>query len=271
VGKIRIGSPDYLSVQPLIYGLAEQQQPQVELVHAEPGELATALEQERLDVALVPSIEFLRGVGRHYFIEGPGLVIRGRTGGIILVTDRPVEKINRVAVGENSRTSVAVLRILLDKVHGALPDFCVFKAEAERWRDDYDAILLTGDEGLRYCSERMRSDETCYDLGEMWCELYPSPLTSAMWVYNDDRITRDLRDRLIEVRDNGVRELSLLADGAATGTGYDSQFIYDYLSRGWSYNIGQREENGLKLLEEAAFDYQLIQHRRLGKVLTGQS
>ena len=145
------------------------------------------------------------------------------------------------------------------------------KAEADKWRDNYDAILLTGDEGLRYCSQKLQPDETCYDLGEMWCDLYPSPLTVAMWVYNDERIARGLRDLLVEARDSGVKKLSLLADAAATRTGYDNQFIYDYLSRGWSYNIGQREENGLKLLEEAAFDYQLIQHRRLGKVLAGQS
>jgi len=270
VGKIRIGSPDYLSVKPLIYGIVEQQEWEVKLVHAEPGELATALEQERLDVALIPSIEFLRGVGRH-LVEGPGLVMRGRTDGIVLVTDRPVREISRVAVAENSRTSVAVLRIVLDKSYDALPDFCVFKADATKWRDDYDAILLTGDEGLRYCSGLLRAGETCYDLGEMWCDLYPSPLTAAMWVYNDDAITTKLKDLLVETRDNGVRELSLLADGAAVGTGYDSQFVYDYLSRGWSYNIGRREENGLKLLEDAALEYQLIQHRRLGKVLAEQS
>jgi chorismate dehydratase len=242
----------------------------VELVYAEPGELATALEQKRLDIALVPSIEFLRGVGDH-FVEGPGLVIRSRTGGVVLVSNRPIEEINRVAVAENSRTSVAVLRILLDRVHDALPDFCVFKGETEKWRDLYDAILLTGDEGLRYCSQQLQADETCHDLGEMWYGLYPSPLTTAMWVYNDGRIVGDLGGLLVEARDNGVKELSVLADGAATKTGYDSQFIYEYLSRGWSYNIGPREENGLKLLEEAAFDYQLIQNRRLGKVLTGQS
>jgi chorismate dehydratase len=268
VGKIRIGAPDYLSVQPLINGLAEQRQ--LELVYAEPGELATALELEELDIALVPSIEFLRGVGQG-FIEGPGLVIRGRTGGIVFVTDRPIEDINSIAVAENSRTPVAVLRILLDKGHNALPDFCVCKADAEKWRDNHDGILLAGDEGLRYCSQHLRSDETCYDLGEMWCDLFPTPLTAAMWVYNDSRVAMDLRGPLTDARDNGVRELSRLADGAAVRTGYDSQFIYDYLSRGWSYNIGQREENGLKLLQEAAFDYQLIQHRRLGKVLTGQS
>ena len=86
----------------------------MELVYAEPGELATALEQEELDIALVPSIEFLRGVGQS-FIEGPGLVIRGRTGGSVLVTDRPIAEINSIAVAENSRTAVEVLTLLLGK------------------------------------------------------------------------------------------------------------------------------------------------------------
>jgi chorismate dehydratase len=270
VPKIKIGAPDYLSAQPLIYGLTGHQRTNIELTHAEPGALATALEQEKLDVALVPSIEFLRGVGNH-FVGGPALVVRGKTGGILLATDRPIGDIARVAVAENTRTPVAVLRILLDRAYDAMPDFCVFKGNPDNWRDDFDAILLTGDQGLKYCESKLRPNEICHDLGEMWCSLYPSPLILALWVYNDEELGDQLRDLLVESRDLGVRDLSLLSDAAARATGYDSEFIYDYLSRGWSYHLGRKEESGLKLLEDYALEYQLIQQRRFGKVLARQT
>jgi chorismate dehydratase len=269
VAKIRIGSPDYLSVQPLIYGLTKEPPSNVELVDAEPGALAEALDRNLLDAALIPSIEFLRGVGK-YFLDDPALVVRGRTGGLLLATDRPIFEIKRVAVAENSRTPVAVLRILLHKGHQVMPDFCVYKGNPDDWREQYDAILLTGDQGLKYCMTKLRPAETCHDLGEMWCSLYPSPLVLAIWAYNDERFGDRLRPVLVESRDLGVKELSRLADGVSLTTEYDSQFVYDYLSRGWSYHIGRSEEGGLKILEDFALEYQLIQQRRLGKVLMGQ-
>jgi len=270
LGKLKIGTPDYLSARPLIYGLTRQSESGIKLVYAEPGELSTALEQNKLDAALIPSIEFLRGVGE-YFVEGPGLVIRGKTGGILLATDRPISEIKRIAVAQNSRTPVAVLRILLDKAYHVLPDFCVFKKDPDSWRGDYDAILLTGDQGLQYCSHKLRANELCHDLGEMWCALYPSPLILSVWAYNRERIGDELTKLLTEARDEGLKNLSQLADEVADTTDYDSQFVYDYLSRGWGYHFGRQEQGGLKLLEDYAVAYQLVQHRRLGEVLARQS
>jgi len=259
-----------LSARPLIYGLADRRHADVDLVYAEPGELAAGLEQRKLDVALIPSIEFLRGVGR-YLIEGVGLVIRGRTGGILLATDRPIAEIKRIAVAENSRTPVAVLRILLDKTHGILPDFCVFKQDIDSWREDYDAILLTGDQGLRYCQQKLHAKETCYDVGEMWCSFSPAPLILSVWAYNEERIGDYLAQTLQRSRDYGLKNLSRLTQEVSAATDYDSHFVRDYLDNGWSYHMGHDEENALKLLEDFAVEYQLIQHRRLDKVLARQA
>lgn len=269
MGKIRIGTPDYLSIRPLIYGLTRRRDPGWQLVYGEPGELATALEREQLDIALIPSIEYLRGVGR-LFIAGPALVLTGGTGGLLLATDRPISDIDRVAVAENSRTPVAALRILLDKAYHVTPDFCVFKGETDKWQDEYDAILLTGDQGIRYRMTNLRANEICHDLGEMWCSLYPSPLVLALWAYNNARIGSEFRPVLTDSRDLGVNSLSLLAEGVARTTEYDSQFVYEYLNRGWGYSMGPLEEGGLRLLEDHAIDYQLIQRRRLAGVPTGQ-
>lgn len=263
--KIRIGAPDYVSSRPLIYGLRTQRPRHVELSYGEPGELATALEQNRLDVALVPSIEYLRGVGEH-IVAGPAIVVRGRTGGVLLATNRPIDEIERIAVAENSRTPVAVLRILLDKAYGTLPDFCVFKNDPDLWRENFDAVLLTGDRGLDYCMRKLQDNETCHDVGEMWCSLFPAPLVLSLWLYNDEALGPQLGELLTQSRDAGMRELSLLADELARTTSFDSRFLYDYLSRGWSYAMGAPEEAGLKLLEDHALEYQLIQKRRLSEI-----
>ena len=58
---LRVGAVNYLNSKPLIYGLASNEQ--VELVLDLPSRLADALDAERLDVALVPSVEVFRHIG----------------------------------------------------------------------------------------------------------------------------------------------------------------------------------------------------------------
>ena len=79
MNQIRIGAPHFISVRPLVYGFTHNVTPHVELVYGEPAMLADALERGRLDAALIPSIEYLRGVGR-FVVEGPALLARPAPG-----------------------------------------------------------------------------------------------------------------------------------------------------------------------------------------------
>ena len=57
--RIRIGAVTYLNVRPLTFTLAELA-PDAEIVVDLPSRLADGLADGRLDVALIPSIEYLR-------------------------------------------------------------------------------------------------------------------------------------------------------------------------------------------------------------------
>lgn len=269
LGTLRIGAPGYVSARPLIYGLMEQTRKDVILTYADPGDLAESLNRGQLDAALIPSIEFLRGAGNH-FVDGPGVITNGRTGGIVLVTEGPVTDVRRIAVFEKCRTPLAALRFVLDGLYNTLPDFCVYKGPLENWSDYYDGILLDGDNGIDYCRNRRRDGEKCHDIGELWCTLFPVPLVLSLWAYNDDRLTDPLGKLLIDSRDYGMKNLSMLADGVARTSDYDSQFLYKYFATGWRYDLGPKEQEGLKLLEEHALRYQLIQRPRFDGMLQRQ-
>ena len=59
---MRIGAVNYLNSKPLVYGL-EALAPEVRLTYDLPSRLADSLAAGRLDVALVPSVEFFRAPG----------------------------------------------------------------------------------------------------------------------------------------------------------------------------------------------------------------
>ena len=265
MARIRIGAPDYLSTRPLVFGLTRDASRRIELYYYEPSQLSDALDRGALDAALIPSIEYLRGVGRAY-LTGPALVAQRRTGSLIFATSKPLEKVQRVAVDEFSRTPVAVLRIVLDRLHHCMPDFCVEKTNLANWRDNYDGVLLTGDRGVDYISG-VESEMTWYDLGEMWYSLEQTPLVVSVWAYNDEALGHELQRLLTESRDFGMSNLSLLSDGVAHASSHNGNFLHDYFSTSWKYNLGPDEEQGLRQLESLALKYQLIQNRRLDPVL----
>jgi chorismate dehydratase len=247
----------------------QQTRRDVLLTYGEPGDLAESLENGKLDAALIPSIEYLRGVGNHY-VDGPAVVANGATGGIFLVTDRPMADVKRVAVFEKCRTPLAALRFVLDGLYNTLPDFCVYKGPASKWHEYYDAILLDGDNGINYKRSELRDGEQCHDIGSLWCTLFPRPLVLSLWAYNEERMTNTLTTLLTNSRDHGMKHLSMLADGVAKNSEFDSQFLYRYFATGWSYDLGEKEQEGLRLLEQHALRYQLIQRARFDDSLQRQ-
>ncbi len=115
--EVRIGVPDFISARPLVFGITRRQVTEAALVYDEPGVLAESLQRGQLDVALIPCIEYLRGVGR-YYLEGPAIVARPITGSIVLLTSKPAESLKRIAVNEFCRTPVCVTRIVLAEKYG---------------------------------------------------------------------------------------------------------------------------------------------------------
>jgi chorismate dehydratase len=265
VNRIRIGATDHLANRPLLFGLADHAPDGVELVNEEPGPLALALERRELDAALIPSIEFLRGVGERT-VPGPALVAKGGTRGLLLVARKPIARVERIAVDEFSRTPLVALRAVLDKEFSILPDLCVVKRKPlneSNWREEFDAALLAEDEALHYAERETNPSETCYDVGEMWCSIFAQPLVVSVWAYNDPRLARELEGALIASRDRGVDRLADLCDEVARSSSYDAGFLLRYYTSVWGYHLGPAEEEGLRLLEDVAYEYQLLQDRRL--------
>jgi chorismate dehydratase len=263
--NIRVGVHEFVSARPLIYGLTRRQAREVELVFQEPGELAESFRRLRLNAALVPSIEFLRGAGKCY-LEGPALVARPSAGSLLLISRRPAEMLRRVAVGEFCRTPVAVARIVLAEKFGAKPDLCVCKDIRGDWRERYDGVLLNGDDGLRYLASRPDPDDTVINLAALWDDLTSLPLVMSMWAYDDPALSAQIAKIMVLSRNLGLQNLSTLADGIAQSTPYNGEMIYDYLTNCWEYQLTPEALEGLRALEEYALSYDLIRHGRLSQV-----
>jgi chorismate dehydratase len=263
--SITVGAHDFVSARPLIFGLTRRQAPEVELVYQEPAILAESLRHGRLNAALIPAIEFLRGVGT-YFLDGPALVARPSAGSLLLVSRGPADCVERVAVGEHSRSPVAATRIVLAEKYGVTPDLCVFKNLRGDWREHYDGVLLTGDLGLQYLADRPDPELTVTNITALWEELTSLPLVLSLWAFDDKDLAGRITKIMVLSRNLGLQNLSLLADGISLTSPFNSEMVYDYLTNCWDYQLTADALQGLHKFEEFAIKYDLIRQGRLSGV-----
>jgi chorismate dehydratase len=115
-----------------------------------PSRLAEQLAVGALDVALIPSIEYLRGVDRGYeILAGFAIAARGPVRSVRLFSRVPWERVQRLALDAGSRTSQVLARIWLDARYGVRPEqieelplgVSVLESTA-------DAVLLIGDRAM---------------------------------------------------------------------------------------------------------------------------
>jgi len=262
LNQLRFGAAEYISTRPLLHGLMQTGSTS-HVSFEPPAAIVESFARGRYDAALVPSIEYLRGAGK-YLLAGPALVGRAGPGGILLVSQKPIEEVERVAVGEFCRTPVAVLRVVLAEQHHIYPDLLVEKRiDEDDWRDRYDAALITGDAAMREMTAEKMKGLIRYNVAEMWKTLTKAPLVHAVWVYDDAAKGNELARMLGDSRDLGVGRLSAISDELALTTGMDAMTLYDYFTRTWSYHLGERELEGLRALNDLSRKYDLIRESRM--------
>lgn len=262
LSQLRFGAAEYTSIRPLLHGLLRGES-DAHVSFEPPGAIVESFLRGRYDAALVPSIEYLRGVGRS-LLAGPALVGRAAPAGVVLVAQKPIDELERIAVGEFCRTPVAALRIVLAEQHHVFPDLMVEKRiDEDDWRDRYDAALVTGDSALREMTAEKTKGLTRYNVTEMWKALTKTPLVHAVWVYDNTERGDEISQVLRESRDLGVARLSSISEEIARTLGLDAMVLYDYFTRAWSYDLGERELEGLRALNDLAKKYDLIRENRL--------
>jgi chorismate dehydratase len=225
--------------------------PEVELSLDVPSRLADKLAEGKLDVALVPSIEYIRGA--HFGLEilpGFAIAARGPVRSVKLFSRVPVGQIDRLALDEGSRTSQALVRVWLDARHGLRPrrieslplGVSVLESTA-------DAVLLIGDRAMKVPPEAFHE---VVDMAAAWNELTGLPFVFALWVVRSGVDLGDLPQILARCRSDGLAHAQELARTHGPGLGLDSSTCYDYLTRALSYDLGEPELAGFRRFGEMA-------------------
>jgi chorismate dehydratase len=240
---MRIGAVNYLNSKPLVYGL-DSLAPQVRVTYDLPSRLADSLVAERLDVALVPSVEFFR-TPASTIVSDACVACRGPVLSVKLHLRVPPADVRRVALDEGSRTSAALTRILLAEMHGIQPQWEPLPIGCGVETTNADAVLLIGDRAIANGSPSEKFVEV-WDLGERWCDWTGLPFVFAMWIARAGVDVGELAGLLGSARDNGVQRLTEIAEREGPLVGVSHELAITYFRDNLHFVLGNEERAGLR-------------------------
>jgi chorismate dehydratase len=252
---MRIGAVNYLNSKPLVYGL-DALAPAVRLTYDLPSRLADSLAAGRLDVALIPSVEYFRGPG-YSIVSNACVACRGPVLSVKLHFRVAPRDVRRVALDEGSRTSAALTQILLAELCGVRPQWEPLPIGCGLDATDADAVLLIGDraiaskaEGGGRKGERKTDFLEVWDLGEKWSQWTELPFVFAMWVARPGVDPVEVGAILDAARDRGQRRLDEIASHEAPLLGISTELAAQYMRDNLHFKIGAAERAGLRKFYE---------------------
>jgi len=236
--KVRLGAVSFLNTRPLVAALEGKEGP-FALSFAVPSVCAEELRDGRVDLGLIPAIEYARHPNAYCIAPGVALACRGEVLSVRLFCQKEIGKLRRVALDQSSRASAALLRLLLREQYQLDPEFVEAPPDLDAMLSQADAALLIGDPVFR---QRHRPS---LDLGQEWLELTGLPFVFAFWAGRPDALSPHLVAALVRAKEEGLGHIPQLARNHAAEHGGEAAFYERYLEHHMRFDLGEAELAGL--------------------------
>ncbi|MDE0426440.1 MAG: menaquinone biosynthesis protein [Candidatus Poribacteria bacterium] len=257
--RIRVGAVSFLNTKPLIYPLLNKEiKTDIALSVDVPSRVSTLLSKDELDVGLIPIVEYYRANPSntpYCILPDISITSHSNVRSIQLFSRVPVQEIRRIALDTNSRSSVALLKILLAEKYKISPAFIPCaptvtpRAALENRQDPpFEAVLLIGDAALRH----LGSTEYSIDLGEVWYKFTGLPFVYACWVARQEVDLGDLPQVLLESKERGTAQIPEIARIEAKKLGLPETLCLAYLQDSIKYDLNEDAIAGMELFYKYA-------------------
>jgi chorismate dehydratase len=209
----------------------------IELVHDYPAEIARKLLAGEIDMGLVP-VTVSPQLPDHYIYTDYCIGCDGPVASVCLFSEVPLEKVEKVLLDYQSRTSVALARILISEHWKTEPELIDTKSDFRADIRGTTAGVVIGDRAL----QQRKISPYIYDLGEAWKNFTGLPFVFANWIAN-----KKLPDGFIAAFDEANRSGLLQIDEVVAETPYDVFDLKEYYTRYIDYNYDYAKMQGKEI------------------------
>ena len=238
---LKISAVSYLNTVPFIHGLKQSElMRNIDLQLDYPSICADKLINGTVDLALVP-VAVIPKLKEAHIISDYCIGANGAVDTVCLYSDVPIEEIESIALDYQSRTSVALLKILLKEYWQLNPELKKADIGFEENIKDKNAALVIGDRAFNLNSKH----KYIYDLSAIWKEMTALPFVFAVWVTNK-KLPQDFIVDFNKALKNGLSDIDAALN--LKGNNYPScEKPKDYLNNKISYNLDSEMRKGMEL------------------------
>lgn len=243
--KINVSAVSYLNTRPFLYGLEHSDiRHEINLVKEMPAVVADNLLSGNADIGLVP-VAVIPGLPSAQIISDYGIASDGAVASVCIYSQVPMEEITEILLDYQSRTSVALTKILINNFWKVHPAFKPATLGYESSIEGSTAGLIIGDRALQLKKEF----SYYFDLGQAWKDYSGLPFIFACWVAN-----RPLPDHFIQAFNAalryGVNHIPVVA--AENKSNFPNIDVDDYLTKKVQYRLTPEMKSAMAIFMEEA-------------------
>jgi chorismate dehydratase len=238
MSKIKVAVVSYLNTRPLVRGFESgTMDGLMSLTDAYPSRLASMLIEDEVDMALIP-VAMIPSVPHAEIVSDFCIATDGEVASVCIFSDCPIQEIEELVLDYQSRSSVALTRILLDQFWKISPVLVDAKPGFEDEVAGKRAALIIGDRAL----EKRNQYSYIYDLGSAWKEMTGLPFVFAVWVANK-KLPADFLTQFNQAIENGFTEL----EEVIQAVDYPHYDIRTYYTQNILYKLNHDMRKGMDL------------------------
>jgi chorismate dehydratase len=236
--KIRVGAVSYLNTKPLLYGIKNSPVfSEISLVTEYPALIADKLLKDEIDIGLVP-VSMIPQLKEYHINTSYCIGCDGPVASVCLFSEVPIQEIKTVLLDYQSRTSVALVKILFENHWKQKPVFVQAGSDFLDQIQGSTAAVVIGDRALK---QRSLSAHF-YDLGEAWKRMTGLSFVFAAWISNKE-LNPDWVFRFNQANAYGIQNISRVIEQTP-----DPFFdLKEYYTRYLNYNLDDEKKKGLNL------------------------
>ncbi len=242
--KWRIGAVSYLNTRPLLLGMEQGPfKDKIDLIKSYPAQIAQDLLDDTIDIGLVP-VAIMPLLTNPQIVSKYVIGAEGEVASVALFSQVPMEQIEKVYLDYQSRTSVALAKVLLTQYWKKEVEYM---PTTEGYMDQIGgntAGIIIGDRALA----SLDRFEHVFDLGLAWKLHTGLPFVFAAWVANKP-IPSDFMEAFDLANAYGLTHLEeVIALIPASAQVYD---LHKYYTENISYELTTEKKMGLERFLEA--------------------
>lgn len=234
--KIKIGAVSYLNTKPLLYGWEHGYHIEgAEVITAYPAKVAEMLLNDEIDIGLVP-VAIIPKLKEHYIISDYCIGAVQKVMSVGIFSEVPIEKVEKVLLDYQSRTSVALARLMLRDYWKVTPTIENATEDFRLHIKGTTAAVVIGDRAL----QQMQLSKYMYDLAEAWIDHTGLPFVFAAWIANKP-MPEIFINQFNEANRIGLQHI----DKVVTENPYPYYDLKKYFTEDISYELTDEKRQGL--------------------------